>query len=443
VWWALAVLACAVILPSCEDSAVFAPSDGSMEIDAVPAVVTIDTEAQDPTATSTIRVQLFDADGFAASGRTVFFSATGGVLASSGNAAEGVETDENGIALDQLTVREGDPETIEVTARSGALSATVTVTKTELTGEIVVTAQTSTFNLDPDNGPTTGSTRIDARVFDTQGNPVEGVEVIFSSDGGTLDIDEPVVTNAAGLAQNVLRVGVADAPGVTVTARSGGLEGEIDIAVLLPGQTPPTAVLTANPASGQAVVGQDVTFSGTTSSDPENDISCYRFTFTAAAVAASPELTGTTITQTQPTLAAITFDEPLTTNVTLLVTDDSGPGFPCSNGTQFESFDEATISYQVRCAAPTAVAEIETNNDTTTPFDVVLDASQSTAPGSATVQYRWTCNNEANSQPTGVQVTCSYTNPGTKTVTLRVTNDSACGSQFDEDQIQVTVPGTP
>jgi hypothetical protein len=433
----LAALACALLFVRCEESDVFAPSDGTMQLDAIPGTVVIDTEATDPSADVTIRAQLFSAGGFPLSDRTILFSATGGVLASGG---QGVETDDNGIATDTLTVTEGDPESIEVTARSGTVSGTVTVTKSELTGEIVVTADDTTFDLDPDNGPATGTTRVEAQVLDTQGDPVAGVPVQFSTDGGTLGVTTPVTTNAGGVAQNSLTVGVSDAPGVTVTARSGGLVGELDITIALPGQTPPTAVLTATPPSGQAQVGEEIVFSGSSSTDPEDDISCYRFTFSAQAVAASPELTTTTITQTQPSLAPITFDTPITTLVTLLVTDDTGASFPCNNTTDFDSQDDATLTYVVTaCTPPNADAAVQTNTDTTVPFDVVLTGSGSTAPGSTIEEYEWTCNNEANDIETGVTATCSYTTPGQKTVSLKVTNSAVCGSQTDTDTVQFTV----
>ena len=431
----LLALACATVFLRCEESDTYAPSDGTMEMEAIPQTVVIDTEASAPPDPVTIRVQIFDADGFAASGKTVLFSNTAGVLASnaSGAGTAGVETDQNGIAIDILTVRPIDPDTIDVTARSGVLTKTVTVTKTELTGEIVVTADTTTFHLDPDNGPTTGVTRVSAQLLNSQGSPVQGAEINFASDGGAFDLANPVVTDALGIARNVLRIDVDDAPSVTVNARRGTVVGELDITIILPGQTPPTAVLTASPA-GQAFVDNPVSFSGSGSTDPENDISCYRFTITSS-VPASNQV----VTQATSTFAA-TYNAPQNLSVTLLVTDDTPPTFPCADGTVFESFDEATISYGIVCQAPTASAEIDSIDSVGPPFDVVLDGSGSTAPGSTIQEYRWTCNNQAGDIAFGVQATCSYESAGTRTVTLRVKNGNECGAQTATDTVQVTVP---
>jgi len=117
-------IAAAAMLIGCEDTPLTPGEDWTIGVVAQPSVVTIDGGTGE--ATSTIVATVANATGVPQSGVSVIFSNAGGELSSG---ASDVETDGAGRATATLTVRDGDPDSIEVTASSGALSGTVTVTK--------------------------------------------------------------------------------------------------------------------------------------------------------------------------------------------------------------------------------------------------------------------------------------------------------------------------
>jgi hypothetical protein len=113
-----------LMLIGCEDTPVTPGEGWTIDVVAQPSVVTIDpTSGQ---ATATLIATVANDTGIPQSGVSVIFSNAGGTLASG---AKGVETDGAGRAVDTLTVSESDPNSIEITASSGALTDTVTVTK--------------------------------------------------------------------------------------------------------------------------------------------------------------------------------------------------------------------------------------------------------------------------------------------------------------------------
>jgi hypothetical protein len=120
---ALTVVA-GLMLIGCEDTPV-TPGDGwTIDVVAQPSVVTIDPDSGE--ATSTLIATVANDTGIPQSGVSVIFSNAGGTLSSG---ASGVETDGAGRATTTLTVGESDPDSIVVTVSSGALTDTVTVTK--------------------------------------------------------------------------------------------------------------------------------------------------------------------------------------------------------------------------------------------------------------------------------------------------------------------------
>jgi len=118
----LAVLACAV---GCEDTALTPGADFTMSLVARPSAVLID--ATHPEGQASIVATVYSDTGVPQSGITVLFSSTGGTLAS-GNG--GVKTDNDGNAIDTLTLDANSPAETTVTATSAALTQTVKVTKT-------------------------------------------------------------------------------------------------------------------------------------------------------------------------------------------------------------------------------------------------------------------------------------------------------------------------
>lgn len=110
-----------VALVACEDNDPTAPAMSTTELSANPASVDLRTET---TGHSDLSALVLDEDGRPLNGINVFFSSTSGVLASGGAA---VESDDDGIARDRLTLTRDDDEATVKARGSGAGEDTVTV----------------------------------------------------------------------------------------------------------------------------------------------------------------------------------------------------------------------------------------------------------------------------------------------------------------------------
>ncbi len=132
----------------CEDSDVLAPADATLSLSANPGTVVIDIEAGEDSGTTILTARLFDATNFPLQNVPVEFSSSAGVL-SSASLPEPPETDANGVVRDTLTVELGDDLDIDITAQSGSLVATVTVTVDPDTGNDQPTAE---IDVDPPDG---------------------------------------------------------------------------------------------------------------------------------------------------------------------------------------------------------------------------------------------------------------------------------------------------
>jgi hypothetical protein len=149
----LTLILAAAFMPGCEDSVLIAPTDSDFIIIANPASVTIDEPGGETEAESIITVQIFDASNFPMEGVAVTFTATGGSisLTSGGDVAPPpvtLETNANGVATVYLTVTLADDNSIDVTARSGALTAAVTVVKNVVAGNLQPEAYISAIPID-------------------------------------------------------------------------------------------------------------------------------------------------------------------------------------------------------------------------------------------------------------------------------------------------------
>jgi hypothetical protein len=148
----LTVVLAAAFMPGCEDSVLMAPADSDFIIVANPPTVTIDEPEGETEGETIITVQIFDASNFPMEGVAVTFTATGGRLSltAGGDTAPPpvtLETDASGMATVYLAVTLGDDSTVDVTARSGTLSASVTVTKNVLAGNMQPEAYISAIPL--------------------------------------------------------------------------------------------------------------------------------------------------------------------------------------------------------------------------------------------------------------------------------------------------------
>ena len=121
-----AFLAALVFAVGCEDTPITVGKDSTMTLVASPSTVLIDPAQGIDSAQSSIVATILNASGVPQKGITVFFSNSGGVLASSG---AGVVTNSGGNALDVLTVRSVDGAEISVSATSAVLTKSVKVAK--------------------------------------------------------------------------------------------------------------------------------------------------------------------------------------------------------------------------------------------------------------------------------------------------------------------------
>lgn len=116
----------AAFLSSCEDSPLTAGTDASIILIAQPETVFLDPPNNINTATTKLIATVLSAEGVPQSGITVNFFNEAGTLASG---SSGIDTNSSGAAIDTLTVGVNDPDTFDVTAISGAISESITITK--------------------------------------------------------------------------------------------------------------------------------------------------------------------------------------------------------------------------------------------------------------------------------------------------------------------------
>ena len=165
----------AAISGGCEKGDILAPSDGVMTLTAIPNNVALDQSNPDTFADVKLEARIVNAAGFPASDVEVRFTTTGGQLLSGGAT---VKASGSGVAEDTLRIRAGDPTSITVTATSGSVTQTTTVT----------------VNC-PDNSPpeavitvTSGSTSLSGAA---------GVPVSVTLDGtSSFDDETPIATYA-------------------------------------------------------------------------------------------------------------------------------------------------------------------------------------------------------------------------------------------------------
>ena len=128
-----AFLAALVFAVGCEDTPITVGKDSTMTLVASPSTVLIDPAQGIDSAQSSIVATILNASGVPQKGITVFFSNSGGVLASGG---AGVVTNSGGNALDVLTVRSVDGAEISVSATSAALTKSVKVAKMSVVSSV-------------------------------------------------------------------------------------------------------------------------------------------------------------------------------------------------------------------------------------------------------------------------------------------------------------------
>jgi hypothetical protein len=154
------LIALILMTAACDDSGVTAPEGSTITLTPSPGTITIDQVSGETAGQSTLVAQVVDGGGLPVDEIPLFFSTTGGKLASVDNicvAGPGgptcsktglacvttsdceqlsplpvpIETNDNGVARDTLELQLfGDPDSVQVTAKGTNLEATGTVTKT-------------------------------------------------------------------------------------------------------------------------------------------------------------------------------------------------------------------------------------------------------------------------------------------------------------------------
>ncbi len=158
----------------------------------------------------------------------------------------------------------------------------------------------------------------------------------------------------------------------------------------------PIAVATAS--TTETVVGDNIFFNGSASSDPDGSIASYLWDFDD----------GTTA---NTALATHAYAAPGSYSATLTVTDNDG-------GTNQSGL---SITITTNNQLPTALFTASSTN-VLTGESITFDASSSTDPDGSIVSYAWDFGDSTSDA--GVSVTHSYTQPGTYTVDLTVTDDA-------------------
>jgi PKD repeat protein len=238
-----AILAClGVASTACDKLPLLAPQESTITLSANSSVVQANGTAE-------IRATVLEKGGTPVqNGTTVTFTTNLGAV----NPTESRTL--NGVAVSQF-VANGQSGTAEIGAVSGgAKSDTITLAVgSAAAGRIVVTAN-------PNQIPAGGTSQITATLTDTNGNPLNGVQVAFSTDAGSLS-SSVATTNFAGQAE----VTLSSSRDATVKATAGtgaaAASGEVKVTV---SSTPDLTITTTtpNPTEDQPAIFT-VTVSGT------------------------------------------------------------------------------------------------------------------------------------------------------------------------------------
>lgn len=291
---------------------------------------------------------------------------------------------------------------------------------------------------------------ITAQLLSMQALPLSGRTVTFSPGAGTLtftcsgghctlSLATPVDkdTDNVGVARVVLAVTNTDPASVVVTGQSGTLTQTVTVTNPLGPNEPPTAAISAVPASpANASSGPVAVLFSSTSTDPNNDpLTCYEWVLTSSF--SGPEPPRYNVTSVSRNYA----DEQIVT-VRLRVSDEPGLVNATCNGTAPFSENAAQIIYVV-CTntPPTAVISPAgpLNGNLSGTHAFTFDGSASD-DAETVVTYDWDCDNgAAHAFSPDPMATCTYTTTGTFSVTLTV-KDKGNGRP---DECSRTATATP
>jgi hypothetical protein len=139
--------------------------------------------------------------------------------------------------------------------------------------EIVIDLGDPNTPVDPGTGSAYGESTLTATALDEQGAPMVGVELLFSTDGGTLaSSGGPVTTDDQGMATDVLRLMVDDPDSVLVSVVEGDRTVSVTVTkqVVQPNRPPVADAGDDIQAFCESPDGAVVTLDGSASSDPDS-----------------------------------------------------------------------------------------------------------------------------------------------------------------------------
>ncbi len=284
-------------------------------------------------------------------------------------------------------------------------------------GQLIVSANPATVNIDPNQNQTTATTAIRAEIFDSKGNPLQGVPITLVTQAGQLASGgQPQNSDARGTVNDTLTLATADPASVDVTARSSALNSKVTVTKTV-GKVnlPATALISAVPKNTQ-VSGKPVIFDGTGSLSAQNlPLTMFKWTIVSDrpdSGRANPYV----VEGPTDSALTITFQNTQTLSVTLQVTDDARAPLDFSRGLPVSySPNQAVMAYQITCGlAPTAViaggASQTVSGAAGTTQSVLLDGTLSTDPDGKIDKYTWTCGNGSQPIPqgNGSKAVCQY-----------------------------------
>ena len=219
-------------------------------------------------------------------------------------------------------------------------------------------------------------------------DPDDGDDLTFTWDFGDGHTHPGTMTNHVFVTPGV------HIASLTVEDGNGGSDTEtVNITVIDPTPQPPMAVIEATPTDGGYPL--TVEFDGSGSTDPNTDVLTYNWDFGDGQIA-----TGAVVNHTYTTIGTYT--------ATLIVDDDGNGGS-----------DTTTIMIQVVNLPPSASFTASPTFGQP-PLLVSFDATNTTDPNGDDLTYSWNFGDGQSS--TGVMTNHTYSNEGTYTVTLTVSD---------------------
>ena len=379
---------------SCDKLPLLAPSQSTITLTTTNTVVQSNGTAQ---VTATILEQ---AGTPVQNGTTVTFTTTLGTVSPTQ-----VRTT-NGVATTEF-IGNGQSGVAEIRATSGAAKPDTT-SPLKLTVGGAAAAHVL-VGANPNRISAGGSSAITAVVTDTNGNPLVGVTVAFTTDAGTVS-NTVATTNASGQATTTLTT-TKDATVTATVGASGGTAvppGTVKVTVT----TLPDITIAVAPGSS-LVAGQIVTFTVTVTPGSATD-SFQNVVVNFGDGSSTPPLGGGT------TSVSHAFNSPGTYTVTATGTTLSGDTKPAS----------------IVIVIQPVLVNLSVSKSSTSPLTATFTATVNPS-GTPIVNYHWNFGDGSSVDTSNNTTSHTYGTPGTYTATVTVTTS---GGQTASSSTTFTIP---